>query len=284
MKEMSNNSSVVLGLAQMSMQEDEASNLSKAIEMIEGAAKFGAEIVCLPELFASRYFPQEKDAKNDAQTIPGPITESLSRCARKNSVCLVGGSIFEKEHDKTYNTSVVFDNKGKILGKYRKVHIPQDESFYEQNYFVSGKEYKVFNTSKAKIGVLICFDQWYPEPARALRLLGSQIVFYPTAIGNVKGIEQMEGDWKESWIAVQRGHAISNGMIISAVNRVGAEGRMKFWGSSFVCDEFGKILAKAGGKEEILVVKCDLNLGEEVEEGWGFLRNRKPATYGNLIR
>ena len=216
---------VVLGLVQMSMQEDQASNLSKALEMIEGASRNGADILCLPELFTSRYFPREEDALVSAETIPGRTTNALSKSARKNRVCIIGGSIFEKAKKGNYNTSVVFDTQGRILGKYRKVHIPQDESFYEQDYFVSGNKYRTFVTPRAKIGVLICFDQWYPEPARINRLLGAQILFYPTAIGTVKGIEQTEGNWEEAWLAVQRGHAISNGMIVSSVNRVGTEGR-----------------------------------------------------------
>ncbi len=244
----------------------------------------GADIVCLPELFASQYFPQRRNAEVSAETIPGPTTNALSRSARKNGVCIVGGSIFEKDRRNTYNTSVVFDKRGKILGKYRKVHIPQDESFYEQDYFASGNEYRTFDTPRAKIGVLICFDQWYPEPARIDRLLGAQILFYPTAIGKVRGIEQSEGNWEETWLTVQRGHAISNGMIVVAVNRVGTEGRMKFWGGSFVCDQFGGILARADDKEQVLVVKCDLSLGQDVERGWGFLRNRKPTTYGKLMQ
>jgi len=275
---------VVLGLIQMSMQENAASNLSKALEMIEGAGRFGAEIVCLPELFNSRYFPQQENSLAIAETIPGPTTEALSRSARKNDICLVGGSIYERAGKKRFNTSVVFDDKGRILGRYRKVHIPQDESFYEQEYFDSGKEYRNFKTPHANLGVLICFDQWYPEPARIIRLMGSQVLFYPTAIGTVRGIEQAEGKWKDAWVAVQRGHAISNGMIVSAVNRVGTEGRMKFWGNSFVCDQFGTILGRANDKEQVLVVKCDLSLGESVENGWGFLRNRKTTTYGKLTR
>ena len=274
---------IVLGLVQMSMNDDEASNLSKALEMIEGASRMGAEIVCLPELFAFPYFPQRRGAEVNAEAIPGPTTNALSRSARKNGVCIVGGSIFEKGKKETYNTSVVFDERGRILGKYRKVHIPQDESFYEQDYFASGSKYRTFNTSKARIGVLICFDQWYPEPARIDRLLGAQILFYPTAIGTVRGIEQSEGSWEEAWLTVQRGHAISNAVIVAAVNRVGIEGRMKFWGSSFVCDQFGEVLARADDKEQVLVVRCDLSLGQDVEKGWGFLSNRRPTTYGKLI-
>jgi len=275
--------SVVLGLVQMSMTEDPAQNLSKAVQMIEEASGKGAGVVCLPELFASRYFPQEMKAKVKAEPIPGPITRRLSSVAKKNDVAIVGGSISEKAGGRLYNTSVVLGPDGKLLGKYRKVHIPQDESFYEQSYFSSGADYRAFQIPRAKVGVLICFDQWYPEAAREERLLGAEILFYPTAIGTVEGIEQTEGDWKTAWETVQRGHAISNSLVVAVANRVGREGKMSFWGGSFVCDQFGTVLARAGSKEEqVLVVSCDLGLGRDVEEGWGFLRNRKPRTYKRL--
>lgn len=281
---------VTLGLIQMSMSSEREENLSKALKMIEEAAAKGAQIVCLPELFATRYFPQSKSSPDvRPETIPGPTSEFLSKAARKSNVVLVGGSIFEKEGRKKYNTSVVFDRNGKQLGetgKYRKVHIPQDEAFYEQTYFSSGGSYEVFDTKFAKIGVLICFDQWYPEPARIMRLMGADILFYPTAIGTSEGIEQTEGKWQDAWEAVQRGHAISNSMVVAAVNRVGRENEMRFWGGSFVYDQFGKLLARAGRSKdgEVLVVECDLSLGRNVEEGWGFLRNRHPKTYSRLVK
>ena len=171
-----------------------------------------------------------------------------------------------------------------MLGKYRKVHIPEDESFYEQDYFSSGKSYPTFKTSYGRIGSLICFDQWYPETARIEKLLGANILFYPTAIGTVQGIEQTEGSWQDAWEAVQRGHAVSNSMVVAAVNRTGREGEMKFWGGSFVYDQFGELLARAVSKEQILVVECDLSLGDEIEKGWGFLRNRMPKTYTKIIK
>ena len=169
-----------------------------------------------------------------------------------------------------------------MFGKYRKVHIPEDESFYEQDYFSSGKSYSSFKTSYGRIGSLICFDQWYPEPARIVKLLGADILFYPTAIGTVSSIEQSEGNWQEAWEVVQRGHAVANSMVIAAVNRVGKEGEMKFWGGSFVYGQFGTLLARAGSKEEVLAIGCDLSLGERVEKGWGFLRNRMPQTYSKI--
>jgi predicted amidohydrolase len=274
---------VTLGLVQMAMGEDQDANISKAVHMIEEASRRGASLVCLPELFPYRYFPQEKEASAHAETVPGPTTRRLADAARDSKVTLVGGSLYEKASGgRFYNTSVVFADNGRILGKYRKVQIPEDESFYEKDYFSSGSTYGVFRTTSANLGVLICFDQWYPEPARVNRLMGAEVLFYPTAIGRVDGIEETEGDWQEAWEAVQRGHAISNSMVIAAVNRVGREGRMSFWGRSFVCDQFGKILARADDREQVLLATCDLELGRQVEEGWGFLRNRKPSTYRKL--
>jgi predicted amidohydrolase len=274
---------VTLGLVQMAMEDDQDANVSKAVDMVRDASTRGASIVCLPELFASRYFPQEKGAEVRGEPVPGPTTRLLAAAARDSKVTLVGGSLCEKASGgRLYNTSVVFDETGRILGKYRKVQVPQDESFYEKDYFSSGGSYSVFRTASANLGVLICFDQWYPEPARVNKLMGAEVLFYPTAIGRVDGIEEAEGDWKEAWEAVQRGHAISNSMVVAAVNRVGREGRMSFWGGSFVCDQFGKVLARADDREQVLLASCDLELGRQVEEGWGFLRNRKPATYRRL--
>src|SRR5713226_3315767 len=264
---------LTIGLVQMSMGDDQEANISKAVTMVAEAARRGASIVCLPELFASRYFPQDKGAKARSEPVPGPTTRRLAEAARGSKVALVGGSLYEKAPGgRFYNTSVVFDEKGRILGKYRKVQVPQDESFYEKDYFSSGKAYGVFRTSSADVGVLICFDQWYPEPARVNKLMGAEVLFYPTAIGRVDGIEETEGDWKEAWEAVQRGHAISNSVIVAAVNRVGREGRMSFWGGSFVFDQFGRVLARADEREQVLLAAFDLGLGRRVEEGWGFLR------------
>ena len=276
---------VTLGLIQMSVSADRQENLSKALKLVETATKMGAQIVCLPELFATRYFPQNRESTVKPENIPGPTSNLLSNVAKKNNVVLIGGSIFEKGGGRNYNTSVVIDHNGKLLGKYRKVHIPEDEAFYEQDYFSAGNSYEVFQTKFGKICVLICFDQWYSEPARISKLLGADIIFYPTAIGIVKGTEQNEGNWHEAWESVQRGHAIANSAIVVAVNRVGREGKMNFWGGSFVYDQFGKLLARGDkSKEEVIVVECDLNLGKQIEQGWGFLRNRKPKTYAKLAQ
>ena len=275
---------IVLGLVQMSMEDEAESNVERAISMVAEASDRGATIVCLPELFPYRYFPQERRAKPRAEPIPGPTTRRLSRAARESGVALVGGSIYERASTgRYYNTSAVFDESGRMLGRYRKVQVPQDEAFYEKDYFSSGDSYSVFKTAAAKVGVLICFDQWYPEPARVNKLMGAEVLFYPTAIGRVEGIEESEGDWKDAWETVQRGHAIANNMVVAAVNRVGREGRMTFWGGSFVCDQFGTVLARADDKEQVILANCHLELGRQVEEGWGFMRNRKPATYRKLV-
>lgn len=274
---------VKLGLVQMRMASDTEKNLKKALRGVAEAARAGANVVCLPELFDSPYFPQVEDAKVSADAVPNRTTEALSKAAEENGVVLVGGSVFESWRGRSYNTSLVFDERGRELGRYRKVHIPEDPSFYEQDYFSSGSKYKVFETKYGRIAVLICFDQWYSEPARICRLLGAQMIFYPTAIGTVKGVEQVEGDWHEAWETVQRGHAISNSVIVAAVNRVGVEGEMNFWGGSFVADQFGKVLIRGDAKERVVLADCDLALGRDVEKGWGFMRNRHPSTYKRIV-
>ncbi len=272
--------SVTLGMVQMAMSMNQEGNLNRALTMVDRAAKLGANIVCLPELFEFRYFPQDRESATATPlAIPNDTTDRLSEAARSNGIVLVGGSMYEKSGNNSYNTSPVFDEKGKLLGTYRKVHIPQDPCFFEQDYFSSGKRYRVFPTKYGRVGVLICFDQWYPEPARILKLMGADIIVYPTAIGTVSGVEQSEGDWRDAWAAVQRGHAISNSVIVAAANRTGAEGSMNFWGGSFAFDQFGKVLAQADEREAVLIAACDLDLAREVEDGWGFLRNRKPQTY-----
>jgi len=281
---MKSKSSVTLGLIQMNMADNHTINLGKAERLIDEAAKKGAQIVCLPELFNSLYFPQEEKSKPLAEMIPGETTATLSNAAKRNKIVLVGGSIYEKADGKHYNTAIVFNEEGKIVGKYRKVHIPNDPGYYEQSYFDSGTEYHVFTTKYGKIGVLICFDQWYPEPARIMKLSGADIIFYPTAIGSVKGIDQVEGDWHEAWENVQRGHAISNSIVVAAVNRVGREKEMSFWGGSFIYNQFGKLLLRADNTEGVFLTSCDLSLGTNIEEGWGFLRNRKPHTYSKLLK
>ena len=273
-----------LGLAQMAMTDDRRANLEKALSLVRDAARRGAGIVCLPELFTTRYFPASRRTAVAPETVPGPTSRALAESAKKNHVTLVGGSIFEKAAGMKYNTCLLFDSSGKALSKYRKVHIPQDEHYFEQDYFDSGEKYAVAETPWGKIGTLICFDQWYPEAARVEKLMGAEVIFYPTAIGWVKGIEPVEGDWKQAWEAVQVGHAIANSVVVCTVNRVGTEGATTFWGGSFVCDQFGKVLLRAGGDEGVYTTDVDLGLGRLVEEGWGFLRNRKEGTYSTIAK
>ena len=275
---------VRIGIVQMSMSESQDTNLARALAGVERAADKGADMVCLPELFAWRYFPSTRKSRESPVAIPGPLSRALSASARKNRVVLVGGTLYEKAKGGRYNTCLVFDRSGSVLSKYRKVHIPQDEHYYEQDYFSPGDTYALAKTPKGKVGTLVCFDQWYPEAARVNKLMGADVIFYPTAIGWVKGIEPVEGDWKRAWELVQVGHAVANSVVVCAVNRVGTEGDTTFWGGSFVCDQFGKILFRAGDKEGAFVVECDLELAKKVEDGWGFLRNRKAGTYSAIAK
>ncbi len=253
--------------------------------MVRRAAKQGAQIICLQELFQTPYFPQWEKMKKDsyAESIPGVTSLAMQKLAKELGVILIM-PIYEKGHDgKYYNTAVVFNDNGKMLGKYHKIHIPHDPGFYEKSYFEQGENgYKIFNTKFGKFAVLICFDQWFPEAAREVRLQGAEIIFYPTAVGNIIGYKA-EGDWHDAWETVQRGHAIANSLYVATVNRTGREGRMQFYGQAFISDPFGKILKRASKDgEEILVQKLDLSRNKFFAEGWGFLRNRRPDTYQTL--
>lgn len=275
-----------LGLIQFAMDKSAEKNREKAVQLIKEAAQKGAQIVCLPELFTSPYFCTVEDAPFDyAEALDGETSKILSEAAKDNSVILVGGSFHEKDGKQYYNTSLVFDEQGKNLGHYRKTHIPHDPCFYEKNYFREGNtSYKIFETKYAKIAVLICYDQWFPEAARSLALLGADIIFYPTAIATIEGVQEQEGNWQEAWENVQRGHAIANSLIVAAVNRVGKEGASEFWGGSFICNAFGKTLARAGREQEVLVQEVDLEHSRYVREGWRFFYNRRPETYELLTK
>jgi agmatine deiminase len=277
---------VSIGLIQTTVSDDIADNMKKTIEKIKEASRKGAQIICLQELYRTKYFPQEEkqDVSQLAETIPGESTKALSELAKEKKIVIIA-PLFEKtSKGKFYNSAAIIDANGKILGAYRKVHIPNDPFFYEKNYFEAGDQgYLVHKTQYARIGVLICYDQWFPEPARINALKGAEIIFYPTAIGWVKGYTSSDGDWHDAWKTVQRAQAIMNGVHVAAVNRVGVEGRLKFWGGSFVCDSFGKVLKEASNTdEEVLVVKVDLSKNKEIQEGWGFLKNRRPDTYNSL--
>ncbi len=277
---------VYIGLIQTTVSDDAASNMEKTMRKIEDAARMGAQIVCLQELYRTRYFPQaeKKDVSGWAETVPGESTRAFAALAKKNRIVIIA-PIFEKaSNGKYYNSAAVIDADGKTLGVYRKVHVPHDPLFYEKNYFEPGdKGYCMLETRYARVGVLICYDQWFPEPARINALMGAEIIFYPTAIGYVLGDDSADGDWHDAWKTMQRANAIANGVHVAAVNRVGVEGQLKFWGGSFVCDSFGVILKEASStREETLVVKVDLAKNKRIQEGWGFLRNRRPDTYKAL--
>jgi predicted amidohydrolase len=281
---------ITIGLVQMKMEENPSRNLAHARELIAAARKQGADIVCLPELFTSLYFAQYANpgggekAGIPTDPIPGATEQGLSQCARENAVILVAGSLYEKAANGLFNTCLTFNRDGQLLGKYRKIHIPHDESFFEQHYFTPGDlGFKVYETAEGRIGTLICYDQWFPEAARVNALMGADIVFYPTAIGLVRGMDQDEGDWQQGWENVMRGHAIANGMVIVAVNRVGCEDQMKFWGGSFVIDAFGKTLVRAGHDEQVVLASVDLDHGRRVREGWRFFYNRRPDQYGKMV-
>jgi agmatine deiminase len=272
-----------IGLAQMSMRADPLENIDKARRMVQKAADRGASIVCLPELFNARYFAQFEDepgAADAAEAVPGKLTGELGDIAAAEKVVLVGGSVYERDGRMLYNTSTIFEKDGRLVGKYRKMHVPHDHSYYEQNYFRPGDlGFQVADTSAGRISALICYDQWFPEAARAVALMGADVVFYPTAIGHVRGVLETEGDWHRAWESVMRGHAICNGIPVAAVNRCGVEGDMEFWGGSFIMDAFGNAQANARGTERVLIGEVHPLHTEAVREGWGFFRNRRPEDY-----
>jgi N-carbamoylputrescine amidase len=277
-----------LGLIQQTCGDDPAKNLESALRAITEAAKQGAQIVCLQELFRSRYFCQTEDADRFAlaESIPGPTTDTLCKLAGGLGVVLIA-PLFEKRAEGIYhNTAVVIDADGTILGKYRKMHIPDDPFFYEKFYFTPGDTgFQSFNTRYGRVGVLICWDQWFPEAARLTTLSGAQFLFYPTAIGYQETDAGEKEKQAAAWEAVQKGHSIANGVFLAAANRVGREDALTFWGKSFVCDPFGEVIASAGeDKPEILIANCDLSKIEQTRQNWPFLRDRRVDAYKNLTR
>lgn len=284
---MKKQSSVSIGLIQMSASDRPEANLKKAIRRIKEASQKGAQIVCLQELFRTRYFCQEYDSRHFrlAETIPGPTTEKLSELARQKSIVVLA-SLFEKRAQGIYhNTAVVIDADGSIRGKYRKMHIPDDPHFYEKFYFTPGDlGFQTYQTKYAKIGLLICWDQWFPEAARLTALGGAQILFYPTAIGWHKSeLPKAARGQLSGWEVVQRGHAVANEIFVAVTNRVGKEGSLTFWGNSFVSDPFGTLIGRASEtQEENLVVKCNLSKIEEIRQSWPFLRDRRIDAYSPI--
>jgi N-carbamoylputrescine amidase len=280
---------IPVGLVQMSCATDTAVNLDKAVERVREAARRGAGIICLQELFRSQYFCQKEDTANFdlAETIPGPSTEALARVAREAGVVVIA-SLFEKRAEGVFhNTAAVIDADGGVLGCYRKMHIPDDPLFHEKYYFTPGDlGFRSFETRHGRIGVLVCWDQWFPEAARLTALSGAEILFYPTAIGWHPSEKAEYGAAQHSaWEIMQRSHAIANGCFVAVPNRVGMEGGLEFWGASFVADPFGEVLTRAGHEaEEILVVECRRERIAFVRRNWPFLRDRRIDAYGGLLQ
>jgi N-carbamoylputrescine amidase len=286
------NRTVTLGLPQMTSAADPKVNLEKAIDRIRDAADRGAQIVCLQELFTGPYFCQVEDHRffQLAESVPGPTTAELGDLARELGVVIIA-SVFEKRAEGLYhNTAAVIDADGKYLGKYRKMHIPDDPQYHEKFYFTPGDlGFRAWDTRFGRIGVLICWDQWYPEGARLTALAGAQILFYPTAIGWLPAEKAEYGERQQAaWETIQRSHAVANGTFVAAVNRVGFEPSndtgIEFWGGSFVADPNGRILAKAGAAEETLIVPCDLGTVDVVRTHWPFLRDRRIDAYAGITQ
>ncbi len=277
-----------IGLVQQAVGDDLDRNLARAEEAIREAASGGAQIVCLQELFRSTYFCQREDASlfDLAEPIPGPTTERMSKIAADCGVVLIV-PVFERRAAGLYhNSAVVIERDGTMIGHYRKMHIPDDPLFYEKFYFTPGDlGFHGVDTSAGRIGVLICWDQWFPEAARLLALDGAELLFYPTAIAYLDGeTDEENASMRESWLTVQRGHAIANGVFVCAANRVGREGSLRFWGSSFVADPRGRLIGQAGdSSEQVLIVDCDLETIERQRRGWPFLRDRRIDAYGDLL-
>ncbi|MSU21557.1 MAG: carbon-nitrogen hydrolase [Pedosphaera sp.] len=294
MKRLLTSSTVTLGLIQTACSPDPAKNLNRTLHLTEKAAKQGAQIICTQELFRSQYFCQSEDHGNFklAESIPGPSSDAFQKVAKKHEVVIIA-SLFEKRAPGIYhNTAAIIDADGSLLGIYRKMHIPDDPLFYEKFYFTPGDlGFRAWQTRYAKIGTLICWDQWYPEGARLTALQGAQILFYPTAIGWHPSEKAEHGaDQHSAWETVQRSHAIANGCYVAAVNRIGIEAPVggdgiEFWGQSFVSGTSGRILAKASvDQEETLIVEVDLAKVDTTRTHWPFFRDRRIDAYGDLTK
>ena len=280
-------STITVGLVQMACSPDADKNLKCAMDSIRAAAKKGAQIICLPELFLTQYFCQTEDTQNFslAEPLPGPTSETLSKLAKELEVVLIV-PLFEKRTEGIYhNTALVIDADGSVAGTYRKMHIPDDPCFFEKFYFTPGDTgFKCFPTRYGRVGVLICWDQWFPEAARLTSLSGAQFLFYPTAIG------YQDEDAKESiqqitaWETIQRSHAISNGVFLGSVNRVARENALTFWGRSFICNPFGKVIGQADNEPQIVIAQCSLPEIESVRQNWPFLRDRRVDAYQGLSK
>jgi len=280
---------VKVGLTQMACGDEPTVNLRRQMRLVEQAADEGAKIVCTQELFCSRYFCQSEEHGNFAlaETIPGPSTEALGKIARKRGIVVIA-SLFERRARGLYhNTAAIIRTDGSVQGIYRKMHIPDDPLYYEKFYFTPGDSgFRAWDTPHGRIGVLICWDQWFPEAARLTALQGAEILFYPTAIGWHAAEKQQYGQAQhDSWELMQRSHAVANGCFVCAANRVGVEGGIEFWGQSFVAGPDGQVMRRASAdREEVLVAECDLRRVEFSRTHWPFLRDRRIDAYGGLTR
>lgn len=280
---------VRIGLVQSACSADRERNVAQALAGVAEAAAAGAEVVCLQELFAGEYPCQAEDHGKfaAAETVPGPLTERLAAAAKQHGVVLVG-SVFERRSAGLFhNTAVIFDADGSTTGVYRKMHIPDDPRYFEKFYFTPGDlGWQAVQGRDAKVGMLVCWDQWYPEAARLTALCGAEILFYPTAIGWWHGETPRDRkQQREAWMLMHRAHAIANGIWVAAVNRVGAEDDLQFWGGSILVDPGGEIVLEGSvDREEVLVAEVDTARIEELRRGWPFLRDRRIDAYGGLCR
>ena len=282
-----------VGLVQMAAAADANENLARAVSFIEQAATLGAKVVCLPELFRSQYFCQREDAAlfDLAEPVPGPSTKAIGAVAREKKVTVIA-PIFERRAAGLYhNSAAIIDTEGAVSGVYRKMHIPDDPAYYEKYYFTPGDlGFRAFDTAVGKVGTLICWDQWYPEGARLTALRGANVLFYPTAIGWHPHEKEIHGtSQRNAWQTIQRSHAIANGLYVAAVNRVGHEkpsddgAGIEFWGSSFLCDPFGVVIAEGStDREEVLIGEVDHARIEDVRRNWPFLRDRRIDAYAGI--
>jgi N-carbamoylputrescine amidase len=280
---------VKVACVQMSCAEAKEPNVQKALGQIAEAARQGANIISLQELFHNQYPCQSEDHAKfaEAEPIPGPTSDALAAAARQHGVVVVG-SLFEKRAAGLYhNTAVVYDADGSVAGVYRKMHIPDDPLYYEKFYFTPGDlGFRSFPTRYGRVGVCVCWDQWYPEAARLTALTGAEIIFYPTAIGWLPDEkEEFGASQHNAWETMMRSHAIANGVFIAAPNRVGSEGKLQFWGGSFVSDPNGNLLVKGShDDEQIVMAECDFGLIDVVRTHWPFLRDRRIESYGDLTK
>jgi N-carbamoylputrescine amidase len=280
-------STVTVGLIQMDCSPDKDENLEKAIDSIRNASKLGAQIICLPELFQTQYFCQTEDTQNFnlAEALPSPTSETLSKLAKELEIVLIV-PLFEKRTQGIYhNTALVLDADGSTAGTYRKMHIPDDPCFFEKYYFTPGDiGFKCFSTRYGKVGVLICWDQWFPEAARLTALSGAQFLFFPTAIGYQAEDVKESAQQIEAWQTIQKSHAISNGIFVGSVNRVGLEDNLTFWGKSFICNPFGKVIGQAEKEQQIVIAQCLLSEIESTRQNWPFLRDRRIDAYQDILK